>query len=252
MLDVHPPHAPTHTWKDFLLHIATIVIGLLIAIGLEQTVELLHHHHQREQLEQDLRAESVNNVRYINHDLELQKLEPWFDHAASSLTAPGSGLVHVTLTPLPCIPGTASDGSFRTILPFEGVWLTARENGVAGLVPAERARIYFRRSVLFVIMKRYDDLIYDNCLPLNAMQRRLAKRSTDGSSYEWTLTPGQAEKFATLASEQASALKALCFRLRYLRDFEQDLLDGGHRVNGAPLDANLNDVLDPEDQPQPR
>jgi hypothetical protein len=39
MLDVHPPHNPTHTWRDFLLHIATIVIGLFIAVGLEQTVE---------------------------------------------------------------------------------------------------------------------------------------------------------------------------------------------------------------------
>jgi hypothetical protein len=24
MLDVHPPHNPTHTWPDFLIHIATI------------------------------------------------------------------------------------------------------------------------------------------------------------------------------------------------------------------------------------
>jgi hypothetical protein len=37
MLDVHPPHEVTHTWKDFFIHIATIVVGLLIAIGLEQS-----------------------------------------------------------------------------------------------------------------------------------------------------------------------------------------------------------------------
>ena len=43
MLDVHAPHSPTHTWKDFFIHIATICIGLLIAIGLEQTVEAIHH-----------------------------------------------------------------------------------------------------------------------------------------------------------------------------------------------------------------
>jgi hypothetical protein len=27
------------TWKDFFIHIAAIAVGLLIAIGLEQTVE---------------------------------------------------------------------------------------------------------------------------------------------------------------------------------------------------------------------
>src|SRR5664279_1235216 len=37
MLDVHPPTAAIHGWKDFFVHIATITIGLLIAIGLEQT-----------------------------------------------------------------------------------------------------------------------------------------------------------------------------------------------------------------------
>jgi hypothetical protein len=37
MLDVHVPH-PTHTWKDFFIHIATIVGDLLIAVGVEQLV----------------------------------------------------------------------------------------------------------------------------------------------------------------------------------------------------------------------
>ncbi len=27
MLDVHPPHEAAHTWKDFFLHVATIVGG---------------------------------------------------------------------------------------------------------------------------------------------------------------------------------------------------------------------------------
>jgi hypothetical protein len=32
MREVHPPHEAVHTWRGFLLHIATIVIGLLIAV----------------------------------------------------------------------------------------------------------------------------------------------------------------------------------------------------------------------------
>jgi len=46
MLDVHPAHHAATMWRDFFIHIATIVIGLLIAIGLEQTVEFFHHRHQ--------------------------------------------------------------------------------------------------------------------------------------------------------------------------------------------------------------
>jgi hypothetical protein len=55
MLDVHPPHEAAHTWRDFLIHIATIVVGLLIAIGLEQTVEFFHHRHQLEKACGELR-----------------------------------------------------------------------------------------------------------------------------------------------------------------------------------------------------
>ena len=57
MLDVHPPHVSTHTWRDFFIHIATICIGLLIAVGLEQTVEAIHRHHQRQELLEQLDAE---------------------------------------------------------------------------------------------------------------------------------------------------------------------------------------------------
>jgi hypothetical protein len=46
MLDIHAPHESVHTWKSFFIHIATITIGLLIAICLEKTVEFFHHRHQ--------------------------------------------------------------------------------------------------------------------------------------------------------------------------------------------------------------
>ena len=64
MLDVHPPHEAAHTWPDFFIHIATIVVGLLIAVGLEQTVEYVHHRHlthrAHEQLAQELELNQEN------------------------------------------------------------------------------------------------------------------------------------------------------------------------------------------------
>lgn len=57
MLDVHPPHEPVHGPRDFFLHLFTITIGLLIALGLEASVEALHHRHQREEAEAKIRQE---------------------------------------------------------------------------------------------------------------------------------------------------------------------------------------------------
>jgi hypothetical protein len=70
MLDVHPPHSPTHTWKDFFVHIATIVVGLLIAVGLEQTVEAIHHHHQIVEVRQALEEERRENIQRFRTNLK--------------------------------------------------------------------------------------------------------------------------------------------------------------------------------------
>jgi len=65
MLDVHPPHEPTHTWKDFFIHIATIVIGLLIAIGLEQTVEYVHRRYELKEAREALAQEREENRKFF-------------------------------------------------------------------------------------------------------------------------------------------------------------------------------------------
>jgi hypothetical protein len=61
VLDVHPPHEPMHGWRDFLLHLTTITIGLLIALGLEGLVEWQHHRHLVHEAEASLRQEIQSN-----------------------------------------------------------------------------------------------------------------------------------------------------------------------------------------------
>ena len=63
MLDVHAPHEAAHSWTDFFIHIATIVLGLLIAIGLEQTVEAIHHRRVRMELRESLLADANKAVK---------------------------------------------------------------------------------------------------------------------------------------------------------------------------------------------
>ena len=78
MLDVHPAHHSASTWRDFFIHIATIVIGLLIAIGLEQTVELIHH--RREVAET---REALAEERQKNREIYRQHLESYLREAAA-------------------------------------------------------------------------------------------------------------------------------------------------------------------------
>src|ERR1700678_2306891 len=62
MLDVHPAHHAASTWRDFFIHIATIVLGLLIAVSLEQTVEYIHHRGELTEARRALATERKINI----------------------------------------------------------------------------------------------------------------------------------------------------------------------------------------------
>jgi hypothetical protein len=69
MLDVHAPHDGIRSWRSFFVHVATICVGLLIAIGLEQTVEFFHHRHQLKESRESLRSEHEDNRRLMDYRL---------------------------------------------------------------------------------------------------------------------------------------------------------------------------------------
>jgi hypothetical protein len=68
MLDVHPPHESIHTWHSFLIHIATIVVGLLIAVALEQGVERIHEHYELIKVREELARELDGNREILAED----------------------------------------------------------------------------------------------------------------------------------------------------------------------------------------
>ncbi len=63
MLDVHPPHSKIHGIREFLIHILTITVGLLIATQIESFVEWRHHTHLAEEARASLRDEIRENLQ---------------------------------------------------------------------------------------------------------------------------------------------------------------------------------------------
>ena len=133
MLDVHPIHAPVHGWRDFFIHIATIVVGLCIAVGIQQTVEYVHDRYQRAELRQALRLERQENYSVLSNETkywrwgtaELQNNLMIFEYLQQH---PG--------TPQEKLPGvlqwaTSSD-QFNS-----AVWDAAHQSGVVALLPRE-------------------------------------------------------------------------------------------------------------------
>ena len=61
MLDVHAPEHPIGNVREFLIHLFTITVGLLIALGLENAAEAIHHRHERQEAEVMIRQELQEN-----------------------------------------------------------------------------------------------------------------------------------------------------------------------------------------------
>ena len=154
MLEVHPPHHTVSTWRDFFIHIATIVVGLLIAVGIEQAVESIHHHHQLHQIEADLHVEAVSNqsvgtrnLAQINRDLS------WLLQLRTRVDAIRGGAPRSTFIYPPHIHGYPGDPADNDrILPSVAVWDAVRQNGLIDLLPRDEAIIYakfYRISDIF-------------------------------------------------------------------------------------------------------
>ena len=86
MLDVHPPHEPVHGWRDFLLHLFTITIGLLIALSLEGLVEWQHHRHLVHEAEASLHDEIERNAKSLPDNIaDLKKEQDALKHDVTVL-----------------------------------------------------------------------------------------------------------------------------------------------------------------------
>ena len=171
MLDIHAPHESVHTWRDFFIHIATICVGLLIAIGLEQAVEALHHRHQRHELEEQLHTEAEHNLALVYNNLDRLRGRLAFANAyiVSLNQAPVvNGRIQLKHPPE---RGKAFDVGITQ--PSQTVWAVAKASGTVALLPEEEAQVYARLDYEAEILDRDRD--FDQA-GMKATSLRLARQ----------------------------------------------------------------------------
>ena len=121
MLDVHLPEHRIQGFRDFALHLLTITVGLLIALGLEASVEALHHRHQREEAEGLIRRELRGNLDKLHEGApevmgELEKM---------------TGVVQILSARTQSQPGALREGDlgFHEGAMQDAAWRTANSTG---------------------------------------------------------------------------------------------------------------------------
>jgi glucose/arabinose dehydrogenase len=169
MLDVHPPHESVHTWKDFFIHLATITLGLLIAIGLEQTVEYFHHRHQLQEARRELSAELEDNRRRAAKNIEqVHKVQAELDNDMALLRANQS-----SHTPF----AAKLDYTWMFYRTPDGAWQTVKQNGALTLMPHEELQSYVYVYAVFAAFM--DALVAQNVQM--EVAGAIARRAPDGN-----------------------------------------------------------------------
>ena len=135
MIDVHPPHHAANTLRDFLIHIATIVVGLLIAIGLEQSVEWVHHRHVVHVARENIRIEmDANRKLAVKNLASIRRTEKNMQDnikLTQALATDPHALRHGHMA-----------FNFQWSSFTDSAWRTARDTGALALMPVDEVQGY--------------------------------------------------------------------------------------------------------------
>ena len=222
MLDVHAPHEPIHTWKGFVIHIATITIGLLIAIGLEQLVEYFHHRHQAAAIAEKLKAESYENIATVRRDIRncdqtLATIKSIVDILDQKPRASPAA---------PWMPPVLPGG--RILKPSDAEWLIARDSALLQFLPSALVANYWKIEVT----REHTDAVYFDArrsrLKLNALLDVYAGQSA--------LNPTEALAIRMALSEYAQYLNEVKRLLQHVAELNQITLDNKVIVDGKASD----------------
>ena len=218
MLDVHPPHEAAHTWRDFFIHIATICVGLLIAIGLEQTVEAIHHHHQRKFLEEQMLHEAEENLTVMKSQIEYaRKLSAFIlerEQALEQAQADGDGVQVAFATDEPSLPEIPI-----LISPSRGTWTVATAAGTIALVPPELAKVYARVDLAAQFEKEAEDDLSQNLMRLGTATLKAHLPARGAGPIH--MTGAQRDDLLASYDEVGQAANIFAFRLAILTGASQ-------------------------------
>jgi hypothetical protein len=230
MLDVHPPHEAVHTWKGFLIHIVAIVIGLLIAVALEQTVEFFHHRHQRLQLEEQMHELFEDNTQVIAADIErLTALHAYLADLATSVSARRHGQSG------PAAPAVDDPRSgiliqFPSLAPYEA----AKENGTVALLSNQRIRLYNRVALQRDLMRSLYERWFEDLAAIDAFRKRFDysfDSNIRGGIDLAALSPAELTEYQALIGTLMSRVDWMIKRLRIFAAEGRAILDGARDEN---------------------
>jgi hypothetical protein len=150
VIDIHPPAHGGITRRDFFVHLFIVVLGILIAIGLEQAVEYIHHRHQLAEAHSELATEyKINLAVYRTQRAEFSRFIPILQRDIAIFTY---------LRAHPGAPRSSWPGEFSWYhaLPnyVDATWRSLQGTETLALMPQSDVQRY---TTLYEMFRQIDD-----------------------------------------------------------------------------------------------
>jgi hypothetical protein len=222
---------------------AIVVVGIMIAIGLEQTVEWVHHEHQREQLHADLHEEIRANIEKEELDLQREAgIRSYLLQLRNAVDAqrkrPGTAVV------LPPRPDVA------LVHPLMAAWNAAKESGVVALLPASEIRLYNRLVFQVGRMDTEMEAFHASSLALESFEQRFVNGPGGFDFGALTTAPditqmsaADLEEYSKLLSAEITTLDRFTARIRTVYAEDRALRDGARTED--ELVRSAEKLMDP-------
>jgi hypothetical protein len=224
-MDVHPPHAGIHTWKDFWIHLGTITIGLLIAISLEQSVEWIHRVHEMHVLQGELRAEGDENVKAMQVDIERLRYQ------RNGMVARRTDIQQIIASggklklPFRVIPPSGT-----ITLPSESTWDSAKASGKVALLPDNESDVYSFLYLQNEWLKSQAESIFALSSEKQVFERgfdpKFADTGEDGTPDLASMNVEQLKEYSLILNKNITQVDSMITFLQFFDAVNRAVLDG--------------------------
>ncbi len=205
-MDIHGPMEPIHSWRDIVLHLAIITIGLFIALSLEGLVEYIHNRHLVHEARINIRQELEIDHQAAQKDIGL--IQQNIDRTQADIAT-----VHRLQT-----HPKEFHGSLTNTMSFDSLndsaWRTARDTGALSFMPYSEVQRY---SDLYML----EDLVNQKAISTGEQSFRASIPTLMG--YDIKDLP--ADEYTQMLRDNAATLIDLVTLKQYLLQLDQAYVD---------------------------
>jgi hypothetical protein len=221
-MEVHHPEHGIHSWREFLVHMGTVCVGLLLALGLEQSVIAIHDAHQRA----DLRAALDGDSRQAVVDSKRSETNAEEQIAWALARA---GQVRAALAANTALPPRPHAHFDDMDLIDDAAFKAAKASGLLALLPQPDVLAYSEEDGVIDLTEKSFDTWQTARRNLRVFE--LQFRPADGAYDFSKATPADLHRYLDLLMDVALTANGFRFWNEQDRGLETALLGGERDLN---------------------